>query len=321
MGLSNEQYDSIIRTYNQRETRARLLADERKQEVMRKLPEYGELDSKIGECALEATRSLLSGNNDALEEANRRIDEFSREKLKVLKEAGYPEDYLEIQYVCPDCKDTGYIGQEKCHCFKQAIISILYSQSNISELLKRDNFSNLSYDYYEGEDLKRFESAVNAAHKFVDTFDQDYENLLFCGTVGTGKSFLSGCIAGELLNSGHSVIYFSAVELFELLSDIMFGKGDRNVLQSRKEDIYNCDLLIIDDLGTELTNSAIATELFSLFNERHLRRKSVVISTNLTVDELKDRYDDRIFSRIAERYRIFRISGPDIRRIRKVRNN
>ncbi len=317
MALTNAQYDSIIRKYNQKKQRAEMDAQERTAYIYDNLAGYRQICDSIASFGVAQTKKILSGDKAAALEIGSTIDNFTKMKEDLLTGAGYPVDFTEPQYECPDCKDTGYINDEKCHCFKQAIISLLYSQSNIENLLKEDNFSNLSYDYQTGEHLELFKKAANAAHNFVDNFNRDYQNLLFYGTVGTGKSFLSGCIAKALLDKGNSVIYFSAVELFEILSDVMFNNGDKNELRTLRGDLYDCDLLIIDDLGTELTNSAVATQLFSLLNERHLLKKSTIISSNLSLDDLRERYDDRVFSRMAERFSIYKLSGDDIRRLKR----
>lgn len=317
MALTNAQYDSIIRKYNQKKQRAEMDAQERTAYIYDNLAGYRQICDSIASFGVAQTKKILSGDKAAALEIGSTIDNFTKMKEDLLTGAGYPVDFTEPQYECPDCKDTGYINNEKCHCFKQAIISLLYSQSNIENLLKEDNFSNLSYDYQTGEHLELFKKAANAAHNFADNFNKDYQNLLFYGTVGTGKSFLSGCIAKALLDKGNSVIYFSAVELFEILSDVMFNNGDKNELRTLRGDLYDCDLLIIDDLGTELTNSAVATQLFSLLNERHLLKKSTIISSNLSLDDLRERYDDRVFSRMAERFSIYKLSGDDIRRLKR----
>lgn len=318
MPLSNQQYDSIMREYKQKQIRADEDLTLRTQEIYEAIPEYRALDEAIADFALKETMRLLSGEAGDINKSNTYIDELSLKKKELLLRSGYPEDYLTIHYECPDCHDTGFIGNEKCHCFIEASKSLLEANSNLRSILKDDNFSNISYKYYEGEDLERFKSTVDRCHKFVDNFDSQYENLLFYGTVGTGKSFLSGCIARELIISNHSVMYYSAGELFKLLTDVMFDRGDRTVLEPLRKDIYNADLLIIDDLGTELTNSATVAELFSLINERNLFERSTIISTNLGFQDLQERYADRIFSRLLEQYSFYKFSGPDIRRIRKI---
>lgn len=197
------------------------------------------------------------------------------------------------------------------------MITLLYEQSNIQEMLQNDNFQSLSYEYYEEEDLSRFKNAVMTCQNFIKNFNSDYHNLFFYGTVGTGKTFLSNCVAKELIESGHSVIYFSAAGLFDLLSRYSFDYKGKEDERERYADLYQCDLLIIDDLGTELTNQFVASRLFSLLNERHMGKKATVISTNLSLEELRNRYSDRIFSRITSHYELCKLTGPDIRMYKK----
>lgn len=322
MALSNQQYESIMRRYEQtRDANCRLL-EKRREEVYRQIPEYRQLEDSVGSVSLQKARCLLDGDSTALSALHDFVAELAGQKKALLKEAGFPEDYLEPIYTCADCRDTGYLDtqdcrKEKCHCLRQQEISILYAQSNIQDIISRENFSSLSYEYYRGEDLERFQGAVKICKEFVQNFAQSYRNLFFYGTVGTGKSFLSGCIARELLIQGHSVIYFSSAGLFDTLARYTFDAKAKETLYNFCEDLYNCELVIMDDLGTEVTNSFVASQLFSCLNERHLRRKSTVISTNLSLEELRDRYSDRVFSRITSNYTICKLTGPDIRMCRK----
>ena len=151
----------------------------------------------------------------------------------------------------------------------------------------------------------------------VNNFENKKENILFYGNVGVGKSFLSCCVAKELLDKGYSVLYFSSSNLFDTLASSTFGKDSKENLYTSKEDIYNCDLVVIDDLGTELANTHVFSSLFSLITERILRNKSTIISTNRELTELKELYSDRIVSRIIENYNLCKMSGPDIRLYKK----
>ncbi len=313
MPLSNSQYDSIIRTYEEKQNRNRYLLEERRNYVYQHIDGYRELEESTASLSVEQGKKLLDGDDSAFTELRLLLKNLTEAKRGLLLSAGLPADYLEPVYDCPDCQDSGYMDGRKCHCFKQAEISLLYEQSNISRQLEKENFSTLSYEYYQGEDLRRFQSAVEAGKKLIENYDFDYHNLFFYGTVGTGKSFLSGCIAKELIENGHSVIYFSAVRFFETLSQISFDFKNKDELHGMYQDLYQCDLLIIDDLGTELTNNFVTTQLFSCLNERHMRRKPTIISTNLSLEELRNRYSDRIFSRIMSNYQIYKLSGPDIR--------
>lgn len=317
MSITNAQYDSIMHEYHQRRILAEREAALHESEIYEKIPLFRELDNKIASYAVSQTKKLLSGESVSADKYDSYIDELSSQKTQLLINAGYPCDYLEPKYTCVDCKDTGYIDNQKCHCFQNAITEMIQKSSRVSQIPATDTFENISFEYYDGENLQHFKNTVEQSRSFVQNFKDDYQNLLFYGTVGTGKSFLSGCIANELSKKGYSVFYYSSTQLFKILSDIMFDKGDAASLGILRDDIYGCDLLIIDDLGTELTNSAVATQIFSLINERHLNRKSTIISTNLDLEQLNNRYDDRVFSRILEWYNIRKIEGPDIRRLKK----
>lgn len=320
MTLNNSQYNAIIRSYEEKQRQSRLSLDANTELVYSKIPEYEELDHQVSSLSIAQGRKMLSGDQNALTELKSQLKHITAQKKELLKIYGFPEDFLEPKYECPLCKDTGYIDNKKCKCFRNAEIELIYEQSNIKNLLKTDNFSNLSYEYYDGDDLIRFQKAVQECQTFIKTFDQDYHNLFFYGTVGTGKSFLSSCVAAELINQGKLVIYFSASQLFEVLSRYNFDKSSAEASSGIYEDIYDCDLLIIDDLGTELTNAFVSSQLFSCLNNRHLRKKSTIITTNLSLEEMAARYSDRIFSRITSYYGVCKLTGKDIRITKKLLN-
>lgn len=313
MALTNAQYETISRGYEKRRLTNRHLLDERREYVYSHVDGYQELEASVAGISVEHGKRLLAGDEAAMNELHTIIEELSAMKKQLLLTSGLPEDYLNPIYDCPVCKDTGYVDGQKCTCFKKQMIDLLYKQSNIQDMLQSTDFSYVSDEYYSGEDLNLFHQTLSSCHEFTDNFHSSYQNLLLYGTVGTGKSFLSGCIAKELLEQGYSVIYFSAVGLFDLLAKYSFDAKSKDSLYNMYEDLYNCDLVIIDDLGTEVTNSFVASQLFSCLNERHLRRKSTIISTNLSLAELRDRYSDRIFSRITSNYVVRKLSGPDIR--------
>lgn len=315
MALTNQQYESIMKGYEQAQTRNRHLSEQRRAEVYQQIPAYRELEASIGKISVEHGRRMLEGDDTALSQLRTALARLTAQKKELLRGFNYPEDYLEPIYDCSDCQDTGYLPEtrEKCHCFRQQELSLLYEQSNIREMIQKENFSTLSYQYYQGEDLERFRLAEKKSRDFVQNFKQDYHNLFFYGTVGTGKSFLSGCIARELLQNGHSVIYFSSSGLFDTLARYSFDIKAKETLYNFYKDLYNCDLVIIDDLGTEVTNTFVTSQLFACLNERHLRQKSTIISTNLSLEELRDRYSDRIFSRVTSNFTICKLTGPDIR--------
>ncbi|MBO4784345.1 MAG: ATP-binding protein [Lachnospiraceae bacterium] len=317
MSLNNTSIDSIMQEYDRRQMDRHRLIEQRKKEIYEAIPEYRELENRIASESIKAgLASLTTGASADTESLKETIEELKRKKGLLLTGAGYSINYLNPPYVCPDCKDTGYIGTEMCHCFKQAKLDGTYLQSNARLLLKEENFDNISHEYHTGEELTHFIEAEKASRNLVANFEFEHGNILFKGTAGTGKSYLSNCIANALIQKGYSVIYFSAVSLFEKISSYKFGK-DKNSMDNPLQDIYTCDLLVIDDLGSELTNQFVCQELFTIVNERHLRNKSTVISTNLDYSEISQRYTERIFSRIYSYYDVFDLSGNDIRVYKK----
>lgn len=317
--ITNSQFKAITADYEKIQNKNRHILLQRKKEIYARIPAYQELEQQISGLCIMQGRKLLSGDKQALYDMKRQLHALSAQKQQLLKEHGYPADYLEPVYDCPDCQDTGYLpDHSKCHCMKQKIAHYLYEQSGLENLLETENFSHLSTDYYQGEDLTRFKKTVQNARKFVSDFSSHYRNLLFYGTVGTGKSFLSCCIAKELLDAGYCVLYFSACSLFDRISEYTFGSKDRENLAQLYQDLYACDLLIIDDLGTEMTTQFTVSALYQIVNGRLLSGKPTIVSTNLPDTELEARYSAQIASRLLGAYTLYQFCGTDVRLLRKM---
>lgn len=319
MNLTSDQLDEINRIYDGKRLAAAHLKQDRLNEVIRRVPAFKEISDSIVELSVSRARRSLTGDKNALEDLSARIGELSSKKLSLLRAAGYPDGYLDDVYSCNKCKDTGYVDNKRCTCFVELSVSMLYNQSNIRDILNDVDFSLFSGEYYQGEDLIHFNDSLSKAKSFVDSFDDEFGNLIFYGTVGTGKSLMTQCIAKALIESGHSVLYYSATTLMNAISMNTFDYSHSH--EEAHNELYNCDLLIIDDLGTEIHNNFTVSSLFSLLNERSNRNKSVIISTNLPYEELLNRYTDRIFSRITGNYTFCRMSGPDIRILNKQRRS
>lgn len=321
MPLSNSQYDEIMRDYDKRQLHNRHLLDTRKDEVFQKIPRIKEIDALVASSAVEKARLYLNGDTSAVTSLKENLDALRSEKKQLLSEHGYPQDYLEPVYTCRDCRDSGYRDGRKCHCFTQAVINTVYAQSNIRAILDRENFDTFSYDYYSDEDissttglssLTTAKNAVQECRNFIKDFDSRHENLLIYGKTGVGKTFLSNCVARELLEKGRSVIYFTAFQLFDILSKGVFDK-DADAIAAH-QNIFDCDLLVIDDLGTELSNAFTTSQLFLCVNERLLRQKSTIISTNLSLNQIVEIYSERTFSRLCDAYTLIHLfSRVDIR--------
>lgn len=313
-----EIFAQIALEYDQTQAKNRRLLEARKEEIYTAIPEYRILSDRVSSLCVSQGKKMLLGDKDALAEMKKELHSLTEKKASLLSDHGYPADYLETIYDCSSCHDTGFLpDHSRCMCMKKKLIFHLYEQSGLAKMIETENFDHLSMEYYDGEDKIKFEKVVQNARKFIDDFGSHYRNLFFCGTVGTGKSFLSCCIAKEILEKDYSVIYFSATSLFHKISELTFGSKDKDALSHLKKDLIGCDLLIIDDLGTELVNSFVTSELFNILNERHLHQKSTIISSNLTIEEIRDYYSDRIFSRLVSNYDFFKFTGQDIRKLKK----
>ena len=327
MALNNSQYDTILRTYEQKQLHNRNILDKRQQNVYNKVPEVVFINEQISSLSVKQARKLLEGDANALSDLREQVRLLSKQKEDLMVQAGFPADYLEPIYDCPDCKDTGYVNNQKCHCFRKAAIDLLYTQSNVKNILQDENFDTFSFRYYSENhvdpktgrsSLSTIKKAHQAALEFVDTFNTEFRNLFLYGDTGVGKTFLSNCIAKELIDRSHSVIYLTAHELFDTLAKSKFGKDES--ADEMNEHIFDCDLLIIDDLGTELANSFTVSQFFLCINERILRRKSTIISTNLSLESIVNTYSERTFSRITSNYTMLKLTGDDIRIKKKLMN-
>lgn len=300
--------------YEERQRKNCIQLDSHYEYVYQHLLPYKELEDAIASLSIAQGKKMLSGDTSSVMAYKSELAQLREQKKQLLRAHNLPEDYLTPSFHCDLCEDRGYLPSgQKCKCFKQLSISFLYNQSNIAQLLETDNFDNLSFDYFSGDVLTRYQENVNSSKNFITNFNSDYQNLLFYGTVGTGKSFLSGCIAKSLIDLGYSVIYFSASRYFDTISNYYYDYQKKNALSELFDDLYNCDLLIIDDLGTEVTSNFVTSQLFTCINERSIRKKSLLISTNLSFAEIQERYSDRVFSRITSNFKLNKFIGPDIR--------
>ena len=287
------------------------------------------MNDAIAAAAVKSAKELLAGDADAVKRLRGTIADLKEQRQVLMSAYGYPADYLEMQYNCPDCKDTGYKDGKKCHCFRQREIDLLYAQSNIREVLERENFSHFSYDYFDdtkieprsGKTARAYMEQVTAfCHHYVDGFKEEKGNILFTGKTGLGKTFLSNCIAKELIERCFSVVYLPAVEMYEIFSRDLFANDATDEDRDRSQYLLECDLLIIDDLGTELVNTFTTSQLFYVVNERLNRKKGTIISTNLPTNEMRDEFTDRVMSRIMSQYQIIPLYGEDIRIRKKLKN-
>ena len=291
----------------------------RREEIKNKYPEILELDTTIQKLCLNLSMAALRGITDQNELNNikEEITDLRAKKYEMLVSHGYNPDYLNLHYNCPKCKDTGFIGIDKCSCFKSKLIKLYYKDSDLEEAVKTNNFKNFNINLYSNHKLndERYTPRKNIEDileyitgEYLPNFKNSNTNLLFYGNSGTGKTFLSWCIAKELLDKGFLVVYKTSDDLLRALKDIKFNNDTdlENLL-------INCDLLIIDDLGSEQITDFSSAELFTLINKKILKNKKMLISTNLSLPLISKRYSERISSRIIGEFKLFKFFAEDIR--------
>lgn len=313
MGINNAQFDALMREYDKKRLSMAAKMDAKLAQVYEMIPEYYDVEEEIREIAFQAGLKSIEGDADALKNMHEMIDVLSKKKKELLVSNGFSEDYLEPEYECSDCKDTGFTDGKKCHCLNQKILQILYSKSNVGTILEKENFDTLSIDVYTDTEYEIMKPVIDKCKAFVENFDNSKDNILFMGKPGVGKTFLSNCIAKALLDSGHSVIYFTSVQLFDTLSKVAFSYDYTENSQKMKEDIYDCDLLIVDDLGTETVTKFVEAQLFNIINERIIREKSTIISTNYVLSDITEHYSERVLSRLVGKYSMIKPDISDIR--------
>ena len=330
--MDNQVYKLIQKRFSEKREKKEKDALNAKNKVFEKYPLLRELEDKKNMIAISTAKKIISLNNidKQIEEENMSISlkKIDEKINKELKKIGITKEYFEIKYDCDKCKDTGFVTiqgkSEYCSCFKQEVINEIFKQANMNKL-KSENFNTFDIGYYSNNiDEKRYgiakspreniECIKNISITFANNIlNPEQKNLLFTGNTGLGKTFLTNSIAKMAIENTNSVIYQTAPVFMDKIIEYKFSSDTTGLNKEQYQKIYDVDLLIIDDLGTETMTNNKFTELFNVINTRLLNNKKILISTNLTLNELFNRYDERVMSRIIGEFTICKFIGEDIR--------
>lgn len=319
-----------MREYDALRTQKAAELRERKESLYASYPRLEEIERESALLGASIAKQILRSPEEqeaALHSLQEQQKLLQAEKEEILQKIGVLPKWLQMEYGCVLCKDTGYVGNTPCACLKHRLMDRIYDQSNVRDMILTENFDTFdlrlfsdAIDPAEGiSPKKNAEKNLKKAMEFAEDFSG--ENLLLYGGAGRGKTFLCNCIAHDVLQRGKTVLYLTAGQLFRRLEEIRFHKNEDEQNETEWDtELLDADLLIMDDLGTEFATMFTASELFRIINERKLRKKPVVISTNLEPKALMEQYSDRVMSRLAGEYTILKFFGEDIRKVKKYRN-
>ena len=312
--------ESVYETFKNKPFIAQAEADKRASEVWAKDSRIEEIDREVGSTGLRIFAAALSGDEKRDEEFRKlesRMSVLKAEKKSRLTALGYPEDYTDVKYECPKCSDSGYIGIKMCDCMRRSIIKQHSARSGIGRYLENQTFENFDLSLYPaGEDRKNMTNIFNKVKEYAELFDKNTAtSIIFMGGTGLGKTHLSSAIAKAVIDKGFYVVYDSAQNIISTLERDRFNRDG----ESRSSDRYmNADLLVIDDLGTEIFSRSSVSYFYSIVNTRLISSKPTIISTNLTPKGLYDQYEARMVSRMLGEFKAYHFTGNDLRKGKKL---
>ncbi|MBQ3195146.1 MAG: ATP-binding protein [Clostridia bacterium] len=294
----------------------------REKELEIKIPALKSINKAVASIGPRLLSIGMVGDKDFESKSNALYNEHEQlieEKHRLLSENGYPTDYDMPVYSCKLCNDTGYIDTKICNCVREAIAKRAYYSSGLGKALENQSFDTLEMGYYAGTTesgasvREQMSFVVEYCKAYAKHFSTGSESLLMIGGAGRGKTHLASAIGREVIRKGYTVVYESAANIVNAFEAERFGK-DINVDTDR---YYNCELLIIDDLGTEFNTQFTLSVLFNLINHRIVNGLSTIVTTNLSLKEIENNYKERIYSRLSGEYTVLPFCGKDIRRLKK----
>ncbi len=316
MGYNKQDYIRIKAEYSKKYLRAQEEAGARRMELYAAVPEIRALDAELAKTGAEIMGAISTGEDvsKAIALIRKKNKEFLDARADLLTANGFPVDYSDIRYECEACGDTGFVSTGMCDCMRRALVEAGYESSGLGGLIRTQTFENFSLEYYKASgNAERMRQDLERMKSFAESFDRGtYRNYLFLGGTGLGKTHMSTAVAKTVIERGFDVAYVTAVGMIRDFNAKQFDKG---VGMKNDPDRYaEVDLLIVDDLGAEITNQFTVSCLYDLINQRINNRKCTIFNTNLSFRDLEARYGERIGSRLLGEYAPVMFMGTDIRR-------
>ena len=328
MGYTKDIYQQVQRSLDASRERAQREAEQRRRELYAEIPELQEIEHSLSATGIAAAKAAIGAGENApamIEALKVKNQELQQRRTEILQEAGLPADFLSVHYACPICKDTGAVGQKQCVCFSRLLRKAAYEKLSSISGIEDCRFENFDLHYYPDHPVEPYkvvprramEKVLAICGSYARTFSNSSESLLLCGGTGLGKTHLSLAIAYEVLKMGFGVVYTTSQNLLDKLQLQQFS---RNVTEDTdyRQLALECDLLIIDDLGAEFSTAFTVAALYNMINSRIIEHRPTIISTNFDETTLRERYGDRILSRLLCSYRPLQFYGEDIRMLKRL---
>lgn len=327
--MAGSIYEKATAIIAERKEKRRRELERRRNEVFSLVPRIREIEEELDRYGIRMLNMIADGRcdeNQAVSSITAQNKEFIKERERLLAQSGFEKNYLDVPPFCQKCGDSGFEENKLCNCLRQEITAIALREANLSEALAEQTFDNFKLSYYSDEYVDEYgcsprenmQAILSECRAFAENFDSVKENLLLCGSCGLGKTFLSSAIANELIKQGRDVLYVSCNALFPILEDMHFGREVSAEAEYIVNKLIECELLIMDDLGSEFVTQFTCAELFRIINTRIISDKKMIISTNLNRSMLKNTYNERIASRITGGFSMLEFLGDDIRSIKKL---
>ena len=320
MSYTTSEYEAARRELEKRRTEAEKLQQKRHDEITLKIPEIAVIESEMAKTALSVIKALGMGKDSVQYVKQLESASLSAQKRRaeLLKANGYPEDYLKAKYHCSLCEDKGFVNGKMCSCHKQILRSNSYEKLCNKFPVDKCTFENFSLEYYpdRGEGItprQRMRSVLEFCKNYAADFGTNSPSILLQGGTGLGKTHLSLAIAGSVIKKDGGVIYASSQNILSKLENEKFGRAE---FADTEKNLLECDLLILDDLGSEFCTQFTVAAIYNIVNSRLLNSKPTIISTNLSLKQIQDTYTPRIASRILSDYQILQFDGTDIRQLK-----